>query len=372
MLRSVDAVVQAQHLVAVPYLDEQPDLAADTIRYAQIILQGLRGAASDWSEYENGQRLITLAFRARDGSLQPYQVRLPERWESTKDYPLIIDLHGAGNPDTLGFVAQGFGAERAPARDAGAADKEAIVLLPWGRGNLGYQGFAGQDVWSAIDDAARWLRIDPERLYLSGHSMGGSAAWAFALRTPDRWAAVAIYAGRTWMVPSGIGLGANAANLPIRIQHGDQDGAVPVSEAYAMQKELQVGGGNPVLSIERGGGHETSAAAIKATNTWLLTHKRRRPDRFTFIADTDDHASAWGVELERDPKVSFVPRVECRIQGNVVTLTSSGTPLLRIYPGAQGLGLTGEVTIVWNNKTVYSGAASMVTIDTTTGTATAQ
>jgi hypothetical protein len=96
MLRSADALVQAEHLVAVPYLDEQPDLAADTVRYTESILQGLRGAASDWSEYENGRRLITLAFRARDGSLQPYQVRLPERWDAAKSYPLIVDLHGAG------------------------------------------------------------------------------------------------------------------------------------------------------------------------------------------------------------------------------------------------------------------------------------
>jgi predicted esterase len=75
------------------------------------------------------------------------------------------------------------------------------------------------------------------------------------------------------MGPSGIGLGANPANLPIRIQHGDQDGAVPVSEEYAMQKEWQAGGGNPVINIERGGGHETNAAAINATNAWLLTKK---------------------------------------------------------------------------------------------------
>jgi hypothetical protein len=70
--------------------------------------------------------------------------------------------------------------------------------------------------------------------------------------------------------------------------------------------------------------------------------------------------------------VSFMPRVDCRIQGNVITLTSSGTPSLRIYPGAQGLGLSGEVTIMWNNKTVYTSSAPIVTIDTTNGAASAQ
>jgi hypothetical protein len=109
--------------VAVPYLEDQPGPGSRHNPLCAEHLTGLRGAASDWSEYENGRRLITLAFRARDGSLQPYQVRLPERWDAAKSYPLIVDLHGAGNPDTLGFVAQGFGADKAAARSADAADK---------------------------------------------------------------------------------------------------------------------------------------------------------------------------------------------------------------------------------------------------------
>lgn len=43
------------------------------------------------------------------------------------------------------------------------------------------------DVFEAIEDTTRHFRIDPERTYVRGFSMGGAACWQFATHYSDRW-----------------------------------------------------------------------------------------------------------------------------------------------------------------------------------------
>ena len=56
---------------------------------------------------------------------------------------------------------------------------------------MNYQGIAERDVYDILADVERRFPIDPDRVYLTGISMGGAGALRLALTRPDVWAAVA-------------------------------------------------------------------------------------------------------------------------------------------------------------------------------------
>ena len=93
---------------------------------------------------------------------------------------------------------------------------------------------------------------------------------------------------------------------------------------------------------------------------WLLEHTRKRPDRFTFVADTDNHLGVWGITMKRDLAVSPLPEFECAISGNSVHIDSKGTAGLDVNLGVGGLGLSGTVVVIWNGTTTYEGPASAI------------
>ena len=61
------------------------------------------------------------------------------------------------------------------------------MLHPYGRYCNAFK-FAGEiDVLEALDSVKRRYRVDDDRIAVRGFSMGGAAAWQFAVHYPDRW-----------------------------------------------------------------------------------------------------------------------------------------------------------------------------------------
>ena len=109
-------------------------------------------------------------------------------------------------------------------------------------------------------------RIDPERVYVTGHSMGGRGALYFAYRLPSRFAAVLALSP-----PSPIAAWAGKlAHVPLWLFHGSADSLAPVADT----KEL-------VQAIEGAGGHPRSRPITGvSTPTWprrdLIVSKQER------------------------------------------------------------------------------------------------
>ncbi|HET6344144.1 MAG TPA: PHB depolymerase family esterase, partial [Myxococcota bacterium] len=239
---------------------------------------------------------------------------------------------------------------------------DAYVLSPWGRGIIGYRGLAERDIFAALEHAGGLVRFDPNRVYLAGFSMGGAGAWSLALHTPDRWTAVSISSGGTWLTALGVGLGGNARGLPLRIRHGDADGSVAVEEARFMGEELRRNGVDADLKIIAGRGHVFDDAEWREAATWLLSQRRAPQRSFSFVCDNFVHRGRSGVRMRRDTRISPFPKVSCRIEGSTVTIDSRGTPGLDVDLGPEGLGLGGEATLIWNGKRAYRGPPRLVTL----------
>ena len=113
--------------------------------------------------------------------------------------------------------------------------------------------------------------IDPQRIYLTGLSMGGYGTWDLLARKPDLFAAgVPVCGGGDESTAEQI------ANIPIWVFHGDLDSAVPVSRSRTMVEALKKAGGHPKYSEYPGVEHNSwdKAYADPELMKWLFAQKR--------------------------------------------------------------------------------------------------
>ncbi len=214
--------------------------------------------------YRTATGEVVKAYRASsDGTLQPYALYVPRGYDGrNKDvsWPLIVALHGAFS-DHKHNLRRVFGLDNRPGEtDAEASrnrlplpDVPAFVVSPLGRGELmGFDGLGYDDVMRVIADVRRAYKIDPERITLTGLSMGGGAVWAIGLRHPELFAALApvsavanfarmvqpadaaLYDLARLAAVSPPAIAENAAHLQVFIFHGDKDPTVPVEDSRKM------------------------------------------------------------------------------------------------------------------------------------------
>jgi predicted peptidase len=124
-----------------------------------------------------------------------------------------------------------------------------------------------------LDDLEAKYRIDRERIYVTGLSMGGYGTWALALRYPGRFAAIAPICGG--------GDPADAARIrdvPTWVFHGAKDTLVPVQLSEEMVAALRKSGAGDVrLTVYPDAGHDawTETYDNPKLYEWLLQQQRR-------------------------------------------------------------------------------------------------
>jgi pimeloyl-ACP methyl ester carboxylesterase len=178
-------------------------------------------------------------FSSVDETDQPYAIYIPNNFDETKRYPLVIFLHGAYSNHRLG-LRRAFGLGNIagtdfinPGRVVLETDLEVtrywptlkdvnyIVAAPLARGTAGYQGIPEQDVYEMLGDIKSRFNIDEDRIYLTGLSMGGGGTIWLGLTRPDVWAAIAPCCPAP--PAESEELSPNACNLPVHLFVGDKD-----------------------------------------------------------------------------------------------------------------------------------------------------
>jgi predicted peptidase len=93
-----------------------------------------------------------------------------------------------------------------------------------------------------LDQIMRDHNVDPSRVYLTGHSMGGRGALYFAFRLPERFAAVAALSPYSPITAWSKRL----AQVPLWIVHGAKDEQAPLRDSQELiDATLRAGGGQP-------------------------------------------------------------------------------------------------------------------------------
>ncbi len=127
-----------------------------------------------------------VTFRSKvDGSVQYYSVRPPKNYDPDRQYALILGLHGANVKTQEKFIQR-------------YSSKEwAFVVAPTNRGRFGFswENQGRLNTMQTLDIALSRYPIDPDRVYLGGHSMGGHGVWVVGTAHADRFAAIGPGAG---------------------------------------------------------------------------------------------------------------------------------------------------------------------------------
>ncbi len=364
-LESVEAMVADDWERITPLRESEPAKVRESLGYYRDLLSGLAADAGEWGAYLDGRRSLLIAYRSEhDGTVQHYMLGLPRDWDEAKRYPLFFELHGAGSNHPLNGPASRLGAKLKAQNLAGydtpkvyaEIERSGFWVYPFGRGNSGYRGVGRIDVLEAYDDAHRLVKIDANRRYIYGFSMGAGGTYTLAMRTPSRWAAASSFAGGGRADP-GSDLPGNLSQVPFKILCGTED--TRAMQGYAaITEEMQRRGIKIEARTIAGLGHQYTGELQKEMIDWLKTHVRRRPERFSFVAEENLTNECWGVRLEVDEAAKTPARAEVRIEGRTVHLQTTGAKGVSLdFSETDGLGLSGDVVVVHNGREAYRGPA---------------
>jgi predicted esterase len=203
---------------------------------------------------------------AADNSLQPYRLFIPSAYDGRKPFPLIILLHGMFGDENSMFDSYGNGAFELLAEKRGY-----IVACPKGRETTSmYRGLAEQDVLDVLADVSRAYKVDPNRIYLTGHSMGAYGTWSIAIDHPEIFAALAPISGGGDPVAV-----VKTAKIPQLVTHGDADPTVPVANSRMMVEALKKAGAEVKYNEIPGGNHVGVAVpAFEPIFDWFDSHHK--------------------------------------------------------------------------------------------------
>lgn len=191
-----------------------------------------------------------------------YIVRTPHLKKET--YPAILFLHGSGTrgSDVSLLKKNPFFSQNSCICKS---DSPFIVFAPQ----------CHRDTWFDLFEQLRAFvsfirsdpRVDSQRTYLIGTSMGGYAAWQLAMSMPDSFAGVVPICGggMRWNVK-------RIVHLPIWAFHGKDDQSVPPEESIHMVEAIHRAGGNARLTLLDHMAHNVwdYAYGHQALFDWLL------------------------------------------------------------------------------------------------------
>ena len=312
-------VAHAQHLIAGDQRRPSPGVLRGVNTGMRKINADMSALLAGNDPFPARRGCFLRSYRsALDGSLQSYSLAVPRDYTGEKPFPLFVTLHGHGWYRPF----QGH-----PQRVVDGV----IVAAPHGRGSIDYMLAGEGDVLAVVADVLRDYRIDPDRVVLEGHSMGGTGSWQLGVHYPDRFAALAPVCGnadrkawaewnkargrkpepipprfqalRTFLLDSidPVAYAGNLLNLPAFAAHGSRDDTVPVENSRNMNQRLKQLG-CPVTYLEfpwvRHWGFPNS---FYDTRWKWMTDQRRKaaPARVRYRTASLRHGGAYWLRIER-------------------------------------------------------------------------
>lgn len=259
------------------------------IRLAPKVALGLGGLLLLGSAARAQDPLSALqarTFSDLSGLSLPYRLFVPENYDPSQKYPLVLYLHGGGERgtdniaplDVESFAWQFFAPETQAAHPSFLLVPQSPFEVPGGdlRGEFWVNNFdttpdgnpipgntettyslANVPVSTSLSAVRNLLpsllnefSIDSRRLYATGWSMGGDGTWDLLMRNPGLFAAGVPVEGTGDPTQA-----AQLAGTPLWVFHSTDDAAVPVDAARGMVSAIQAEGGNVRYTEYPEGGH---------------------------------------------------------------------------------------------------------------------
>ena len=224
---------------------------------------------------QTGQHAYTFEARLPGGRAVrlSYLLFLPASYGQDPDarWPLLVFLHGSREAGRdINRVRRAILPQLVEANP----DFPFIVVSPQSP-SLQNGWYPSLDAIEALlDQLQAVLAIDPDRIYLTGLSMGGYGAWALAMDDPDRFAAIAPVVGGYFFNPRQL---CKLKDKPIWVFGAKRDRNVPLRESERVVNALRACGGQPRFTVFENADHDLGwELAYTATELfeWLLQQRR--------------------------------------------------------------------------------------------------
>ena len=292
--------------------------------------------------------------------------------------PLLVELQPGSILNLEGTLDTGR-------RHLDLVGQPAVWLRPGGRGpGTVFQGYGEVDVLEAIAAAGARYPVDPQRVSLYGSSMGGAGTWYLATHHPDRFAAMAPFAGyndyRLWGRPGGmtfplfpweepswrarsaILLLENLRHTGIWMVHGAWDravgGGVDVAHSRNSAAGLEALGIPHRYTELPETGHGALGAAGRASLLqdvlrWLIAQRRpSAPTRLTLTTFEPRHPGSDWVEVQQLERYGGPPaRVDASAAAGEVVLRTENVRRLVLGP----VPVAGASTVLRVDGALVSG-----------------
>lgn len=194
-----------------------------------------------------------------------YLLYLPEDYAKEDSWPLLLFLHGSGE--------RGGDLDLVTTHGPPKLIKEGkqfpfIVVSPQCPKDQRWQPVT---LSALLDEIVHNYKVDADRIYVTGLSMGGFGTWSLASYTPHRFAAIMPICG------GGETHWTRQFHLPVWAFHGAKDEGVPLRRSQEMVDSLKERGGTPKLTVYPDAGHDswTETYANPEVYKWLLEQRRQ-------------------------------------------------------------------------------------------------
>lgn len=209
-----------------------------------------------------------------------YLLFLPEGYSRSdaRRWPLLLFLHGAGE---RGSNLEKVTVHGPPKLVKTKKDFPFVLVSPQCPDERIWRD---DELLAMLDSVIARHNIDPNRVYLTGLSMGGYGSWSLGTRRPDRFAAIAPICGGGDLIPVLLATSQQKAafkTLGVWAFHGGKDTVVPLEESQRMTNLLTRAGCNDVkLTVYPDAGHDSWTQAYNDPElwTWMLAHERGKAE----------------------------------------------------------------------------------------------
>jgi len=303
----------------------------------------------------------------------PYGMYIPDDYRGDERFPLIIYLAGNSGPAIEG-VQLG---------DPAFARTGYLVVYPNGWGGW-WRTATATMVDSLVSEVMRVYAVDPERIYLSGLSNGGTGTFDYVSLWPQRFSAavVAMGAGLFGFTEAGGNRPyvSNATHLPLLFLHGKKDPVIPVSATINTVDSLRAQHADVEMRLFPDREHEIipGVGDDGATVDFFEHHSgRAMPRKLTFAAATTEHARHYWLQvLEKEQvpgsvamqggdgaedavraQLATLVHVEVRASiddHDTIRLDTQHVRRLRLLLRPDLFTRGGDVRVVLNGRTVFS------------------
>ncbi|TDD98036.1 carboxylesterase family protein [Flavobacterium cellulosilyticum] len=175
-----------------------------------------------------------------------YALHIPANTKEKK--PLIIFLHGSGEKGTDIEKVKVHG----PLKYIKNHNLDAYILAPQCPEN---EEWNNEVLYRLIMKIQKEYNIDPNRIYLTGLSLGGWGTWNLAFAHPTMFAAIVPISGFVDLIQ--LEEACKIAAVPTRVFHGLMDDVVNPDYAITIYKELKKCNANVELTLFDDAGHDS-------------------------------------------------------------------------------------------------------------------